>query len=1419
MAMTYYFSGTLHEDDPTYVKRQADDELFESLASGQFCYVLSSRQTGKSSLRVRTMSRLKQSGFACSVIDVSKDATEEVKPSQWYANLISTLTHEFDLDFDVGSWYRQQDWFSPLSRFREFIESVLLTQIQENIVIFIDEIDSLLSLPFPTDDFFALIRACHNTRVDKPIYKRLTFCLLGVATPSDLIRDKKRTPFNIGKGIELTRFTFEEARGSLTQGLAQKVDNPERVLSEVLKWTGGQPFLTQKLCQLIIDKTQSRQPDIKQLAQTYVIENWESQDIPPHLGTIKERLLADERIAGRMLGLYEEILRNGSISADMSEEKVKLRLSGLVAKEDEKLVVYNLIYATIFERNWIEKKLANLRPKEYASAFNAWVSRGRDESLLLRDKHLEVALKWQEGRSLSAEDQEFILRSQELDRQDQQKANLILSSANRKAQKRILFGSAVLAVTLVAAVAATLQATNAWQRLTETDKKLDEATLNLQLADQRVQEKEGEARDAQAKTEMANKQLAATQSSLQKTTQNLESSQSNLKKTNQQLTTTESQLTSTEQQKRQAEQQLSSTKTQLTSTEQQKQQAEVARQRAEEGLVTANGKRKEAEQKERSAKIAAERADKDREQAEQKTRIAQAGTRLERAGSSALEQLQVDPVGALLNAMEVGSELNQLVKHHQIQYLNDYPAISPILALQTTLDQILDPPSFLRQNSGIYSLTFSPDGKHIATTSWNKAYIWNLDGQKLAVLQDHQDNIDSTFKIESLTFSEDGQYIAATTSWNKAYIWNLDGQKLAVLQKVNDHKTSLAFSPDGQRIVTASEDGTVRIWTLNGQELTVLQGHQYDGTSVAFSPDGQRIAIASKDKTVRIWSPDNQELVILEESQDELNDPSDGLPDFPSAPDMSLNNGVDRIAFSSDGQRILTMNSGEVHIWDIDDRELTILDSLSATLSPNGQYIALPDLDTVKILDSNGQEISVFESSLNTILDHPTFSPDGKHIATLSSDNTVRVWDLKGQELAVFQQPQRGTNLAFSPDGHRIAVSSGEENTAQIWNINGQDPVLLQAYPQNDFLSYLAKVNSLVFSPDGQLIATTSDATRIWTLNGQELAVLQGNRSVAFSPDNQRIATASGDGTARIWTLDGQELAVLQGHQDGIDSVAFSPDSQHIATASEDGTARIWNLNGQELAVLQGHQDGIDSVVFSPDEKHIATASEDGTVRVWTLDGRELTVLQGRQRGLIQRNTVFISPDGQRVATILDDGTARIWTLNGQEIAVLQGHKERIRSLVFSPDSQRVATVSYNGISRLWTLNGQELSVFRAQRDVRDLTFSPDGQRIATILDNGTARIWTLNGQELAILQDDRERIGLLVFSPDGQHVATVSNNGIPRLWQIETLDQLLTRGCQWLQAYLPYVGDVSETDKQVCADDNGITLVNQKRIKEDILP
>ena len=266
------------------------------------------------------------------------------------------------------------------------------------------------------------------------------------------------------------------------------------------------------------------------------------------------------------------------------------------------------------------------------------------------------------------------------------------------------------------------------------------------------------------------------------------------------------------------------------------------------------------------------------------------------------------------------------------------------------------------------------------------------------------------------------------------------------------------------------------------------------------------------------------------------------------------------------------------------------------------------------------------------------FSPDGRQLATASTDNTARVWELpSGRQLLQLDHQGGVWGVAFSPDGRQLATAS-TDNTARVWELPSGRQLLELDHPR--------MVWGVAFSPDGRQLATASrdETARVWELpSGRQLLQLDHPGmvwGVAFSPDGRQLATASRDNTARVWELpSGRQLLQLD-HQGGVGGVAFSPDGRQLATAGTDNTARVWELpSGRQLLQLD-HQGGVWGVAFSPDGRQLATASRDNTARVWELpSGRQL--LQLDPPGMVWG--VAFSPDGRQLATASTDNTARVW--------------------------------------------------------------------------------------------------------------------------------------------------------------------------------
>lgn len=446
-----------------YVTRSADDELFGLLESGSLCHVLAPRQIGKSSLRFRTQDRLRARHIRCASVDLT-GIGGNASPDQWYLSMAQAIAKGLSISDPEALWTKTRR-LSPVRRFHEFLDEQVLGDAGPPTVIFIDEIDVTLALPFPRDDFFNVIRATHQARVEDPRWKRLTFCLLGVAAPLDLIENATRTPFNSSVAVRVDDFTWEEAKTFLP-GLANAGGDARALLERVFEWTNGHPALTHRLCWMLVDqKTEAHGASTSERIDTLV------QELYLKSGRINDPILleAESRFSGDrpdaripvMLHLYQRLLAGDAVPADGNNTRqFGLRIAGLAAERMDAqgtwLRVRNLIFETVFGREWIEEKLAR---RFLTEPLQIWKDAGNSPDHVLRGDALKVALGWAHGRDdVTPDERDFLQASQSgaaAEAEEHRQAEMYRTRAVSERRNARLFA-------VIAALSLTLAAVAAW---------------------------------------------------------------------------------------------------------------------------------------------------------------------------------------------------------------------------------------------------------------------------------------------------------------------------------------------------------------------------------------------------------------------------------------------------------------------------------------------------------------------------------------------------------------------------------------------------------------------------------------------------------------------------------------------------------------------------------------------------------------------------------------------------------------------------------------------------------------------------------------------------------------------------------------------------------------------------------------------
>jgi WD40 repeat protein/transcriptional regulator with XRE-family HTH domain len=605
---------------------------------------------------------------------------------------------------------------------------------------------------------------------------------------------------------------------------------------------------------------------------------------------------------------------------------------------------------------------------------------------------------------------------------------------------------------------------------------------------------------------------------------------------------------------------------------------------------------------------------------------------------------------------------------------------------------------------------------------------------------------DSTLQAVSLSPRHQVLAIAAANGtlrlWDSADPAHLTPEGAALAGRGPSLYTA-AFSPDGTVLAAAGQARTVSLWSVRDPARPVPLGSPLTGPantvySVAFSPDGRFLAAGSADGKVWIWALAG--------------------PGAPRRVATLAGPGgyVQSVAFSRAGHWLAAGGTGHaVRLWDVADparptaagRPLTGPGDavLAVAFSPDGTVLAAGGRDDkVWLWHLGGSGRPALDGApiagATDWVSALAFAPDGQSIAAASSDGDVRIWGLPARTLTtLLPHPQPVTALAWS--GPRRLITADADGAARIWTLPA--PVLLTG----------GGVNSVAFSPVGQLLAVGAQDLQLWQpVTRQRLATARvpGTfvNAVAVSPGGRLLAAGYGNGLLQLWRagpglyrLGRPVRAVAAGPSQLVESVAFSRTGTLLATGGDDGTVRIWSLREPAaprlLAVIpDGHGSYVQSVAFSPDGRMLAAGSTDDLTRLWdvTSPARPRRIAAPLAGPVSYVFAVAFSPDGHLLAVGSADKTVRLWDLTqpGRPRRIgrpLTGPAGYVYALAFSPGGRTLAAGITDGSAWLWNVSRAARPALLASLSgttamVFSVAFSPGGRTLAAGTADGAVRLW-----------------------------------------------------------------------------------------------
>ena len=450
--------------------------------------------------------------------------------------------------------------------------------------------------------------------------------------------------------------------------------------------------------------------------------------------------------------------------------------------------------------------------------------------------------------------------------------------------------------------------------------------------------------------------------------------------------------------------------------------------------------------------------------------------------------------------------------------------------------------------------------------------------------------------------------------------------------------------------------------------------------------------------------------------------------------------------------------------------------------SPDGRYLASASTDsTIRIWDAaTGNELRALighAGAVRTV----SFSADGKLLASGGADGKVKLWDVaNGRELAEFTGHKGRVNtVAFSRDG-KLLASGGIDNAIKVWDVTTNTNA-------RTLDGHSGWVTALVFGADNQtLISGSADKSiKLWNIaTGQAIQTVvqpQAVACLAINADGSLLASGSADSNVRFWRLpqlSAEPAFTFNFNAGRIVTLSFSADGQYVFAAASERIAKRFDFASRVTAQLSNEPDRLEkyeAAAFSPDGQSLALCVGTRELEVRSFSNFD-NALKLTSRANPVRAVAF-SDDGRWFATGNQDTSVTLWdAFAGRVIGNFAGNAGSINAVAFSPDSLALASGSRGGIVRLLdVVAANETRLWQAHDDgVNALLFSLDGKQLITCSADQTIKVWeTATGNLLSTLKGHAREVNSLSLSADGKLLASGSADGIVKVWDVANWREL----------------------------------------------